>query len=191
MRETALMLLILSLSIPAVRGEVEKAGVTPDSPLYLLDRAAEKLLLLLSPSYATVAELQLQHASERLAEMEEMTAKRRYQYLAPLAESYMQSLSEAKALAASSMMKPKEKERLSKALARVEDEHLRRLNALADIAPPEARQAFERAEEACKAKRAPMRAEARYGARVRTGVERALDALSERAAIALEKRIKG
>lgn len=55
-----------------VEVELEDAGVTPDSPLYGLERAMERLRVAFTAGNAAKAKLKMKYAEERLAEAEEM-----------------------------------------------------------------------------------------------------------------------
>ncbi len=77
----ALVLILLISAIPSVlaednQEEVEavevEAGVTPDSPLWGLERAQERIKLALTFNRAEKAKLRLQNAEERLAEVQVM-----------------------------------------------------------------------------------------------------------------------
>ncbi len=73
------LVIILSLSPVLVNGEASEeeivlpdAGTTPDSPFYGLELAIERIQLALTFGNAAKAEKRLQHAEERLAEVDEM-----------------------------------------------------------------------------------------------------------------------
>ena len=66
------MLLVLSLPLALAEEETEDAGVTPDSPLYGLDRAMDRIALALTFNKAAKAEKGLNIAQERLMEAKEM-----------------------------------------------------------------------------------------------------------------------
>jgi hypothetical protein len=65
---TALCIALMMASITKAEYNLPEAGVTPDSPLYGSDKAAEALQLTLALDPLDKAELHLQFAGERLAE---------------------------------------------------------------------------------------------------------------------------
>ena len=73
---TILMILVLVIGLsPVYAQEAEDestGGVTPDSTLYGLDRAAERLSLLLTIGKAAKAKKGLEHARERVLEARQL-----------------------------------------------------------------------------------------------------------------------
>lgn len=72
-----LLKLSIILSMPFITAHQESIspGITPDSPLYSLDIALEKLQLLLARDNIKKAELSLKFATERIAEVKAMAEK--------------------------------------------------------------------------------------------------------------------
>ncbi len=66
--------LALGVMVPMISAqeELENPGVTPDSPLWGLDRALEQIQLLLTIGSSSKAKIGLEIANERLAEIKEM-----------------------------------------------------------------------------------------------------------------------
>ncbi len=94
-----IFLLIIGLSpIYAQETETEsnEGGVTPDSALYGLDRAAEKLSLLLTINKADKAKKGLEHARERVLEAKQSIKKGKVENLEKLKEEHKKTLEKVK-----------------------------------------------------------------------------------------------
>ncbi len=79
-----------------VEVEVEvEPGITPDSPLYFLDRLFEAIAVSLTFDPAKKAELRLRYAEERLAELEVMKEKNKTEVIKELSIEYAEELEEA------------------------------------------------------------------------------------------------
>ncbi|GEM_PF-2228951 len=79
-----------------VEVEVEvEPGITPDSPLYFLDRLFEALMVSLTFDPAKKAELRLRIAEERLAELQVMKQKNETEKVVELSIEYAEELEEA------------------------------------------------------------------------------------------------
>lgn len=85
MKIIALMMLVLMSSLAFAEGEVcvsvacENAGITPDSTLYGLDTALEKLQLAITTNKQEKAKLELEFAQERVEEVVKMINEKKEQ----------------------------------------------------------------------------------------------------------------
>ena len=71
MRTHIIVLALIMLATPVhAQTESVEAGITPDSPLWALDIAAERFTEMLAMNENTRIALQLKHADERIAEMQ-------------------------------------------------------------------------------------------------------------------------
>lgn len=78
---------------------VEDAGITPDSPLYGLDKAMERLRVAFARGEVRKAELKLKYAEERLSETEQMLDEGNDEAAAESEEAYNEELEETQELA--------------------------------------------------------------------------------------------
>ena len=78
---------------------VEDAGITPDSPLYGLDKAMERLRVAFARGEVNKAELKLKYAEERLSETEQMLDEGNDEAAAESEEAYNEELEETQELA--------------------------------------------------------------------------------------------
>ena len=78
--------------------EVASAGVTPDSPLYGLDKAMERLRLAFARGEVNKAKLKLKYAEERLSETEQMLDEGNEEAAAESEEAYNEGLEETQEL---------------------------------------------------------------------------------------------
>lgn len=73
---------------------IEEAGITPDSPLYGLERAMERISLALTFGKAAKAKKGLAHAQERLMEVQAMMAQKKLDKAATAQEGYEDAMDE-------------------------------------------------------------------------------------------------
>lgn len=91
----ALVLIISLIMISSVFAqELPGAGITPDSWLYGLDKAFERIQLLLTFDRASKAKLHLQFASERLAEANEMVRRGKPEFVQSLMKEHETEINE-------------------------------------------------------------------------------------------------
>ncbi|MDD5239091.1 MAG: DUF5667 domain-containing protein [Candidatus Nanoarchaeia archaeon] len=86
-----------TIEVPAEETIVEglpDAGVTPDSPFYGLERAMERIQLALTFDKADKAKLGLEHANERLAEVQQMVQEKKLDQAAKAQKAHDESLAE-------------------------------------------------------------------------------------------------
>lgn len=94
----AIWLILLLVLLPVAHAQetdTTSAGVTPDSTLYGLDKAFERIGLALAAGKIGKAEKRLDRASERIAELAAMIDKGNSQYTAELLNEYRSELDQA------------------------------------------------------------------------------------------------
>jgi len=72
----------------------EEAGITPDSPLYGIERALERINLALTFGKAAKAKKGLAHASERLMEVQKMIAEKKLKHAEKAQKAYEDAVAE-------------------------------------------------------------------------------------------------
>ena len=95
----AAMLLLFSPVSAQISVEVQ-AGITPDNPLWAVDKVLEKLKLALTFDKAKKVEKRIQFAEERLAEAQEMVAKGKAEHAVKALEEQERLITEAQEEAA-------------------------------------------------------------------------------------------
>jgi putative alpha-1,2-mannosidase len=93
--------LIAATFVPSAiaQTEIPSAGITPDSPLYPVKIAIEHLQLMLTFNNTEKVKLHLQFAGERLAELQQMTEKHKFEYTQELCIRYENHINQCVALA--------------------------------------------------------------------------------------------
>ena len=94
------MLLVFSPAYAQSVGEEIKAGITPDNPLWILDKLEEKLELALTFDKAKKVEKRIEFAEERLAEAQEMVAKNKTEHAVKALEEQERLITKAQEEAA-------------------------------------------------------------------------------------------
>jgi DNA uptake protein ComE-like DNA-binding protein len=135
----------LLLAVPAAAQELPAPGLAPDHPLYGLDRALERLHLILTLDHIKKAELHLQHAEERLAEAWTMAEINRTDLLQRLCESYESDLNRSAEIAAAAERVGRNITALSERITLATSHHLEVLEAVLEKVPEQAKPAIERA----------------------------------------------
>lgn len=77
-------------------GAEQQAGITPDSPIYSLERLIESVQVALTFSTDSKAELLVSIANERLAEAEVMTEKNKQELVKKVMQAYTKTIDDAK-----------------------------------------------------------------------------------------------
>lgn len=88
----------------------DKAGITPDSPIYGLERMIESVQVNLTFSDEGKAELLLSFANERLAEAQIMTEKKNYKLMEKVMKAYIKTVDQANKKAEAATEKDKDLE---------------------------------------------------------------------------------
>ena len=142
------VILLLTAIVVAQEEELPDAGVTPDSALYGLDKAFERIGLALTFDKAKKAEKRLQIASERLAELKSMTDKGKLKYSDELAKEYDNNLKEANVIATTAKLLKEDKSKLTELVALATSKHLSVLDRVKEKVPEQAKEAITKAKEA-------------------------------------------
>lgn len=137
--------MLISLVHSVVAEELPDPGVTPDSWLYGLDRAFERINLALTFDRAAKAEKHLQIASERIAELKAMVDKGKPEFAGRLRKDYETEINEAENDIARARALGKNVTALSEHVANVTSKHITVLQGLLDKVPEQARLAIEHA----------------------------------------------
>jgi hypothetical protein len=138
------LLLIVSASPVFAQEEVE-AGTGPDSPLYGLDRAFERISLALTFDRAKKAEKRLQIASERLAELREMVNKGKPEFVERLTQDHGKQIEESENDITEAKARGKNVTAVSQRVAEATSKHIEVLTALLDKVPEQARAGIQNA----------------------------------------------
>lgn len=89
-------LVVLLLLLPVAKAQVNlDAGILPDSPLYGLDKAFESIQRMLAFTDRAKAELALNHARERVAEIQGISERGKPEYINDLTEEFNVKMNEA------------------------------------------------------------------------------------------------
>lgn len=142
------ILLLTTAIAVAQEEELPDAGTTPDSALYGLDKAFERIGLALTFNKATKAEKRLEIAAERLAELKEMTDKGKPEYSDDLAEEYENNIKEANIIATTAKLLREDKSKLTELIALATSKHLSVLDRVKEKVPEQAKEAIAKAKEA-------------------------------------------
>jgi hypothetical protein len=145
-KKIILILLLLIIPIAAAQEEdPSREGITPDSPFYGLDKAFERITLILTFSPASKAEKKLKIASERLAELRAMIGNGKPEYSINLAREYYENINSANEIAEKSNISKEEKTRLLILIKLKTSTHRLVLEDLEKKVPAEAKEAVRRA----------------------------------------------
>jgi len=88
MKQISLMLVILLFASPLVMAQTieQEAGITPDSPIWKLEVAMEKIMMALTFQQKDKINYGLKIAEERLAEMKVMISKNKPEFIGKIEE---------------------------------------------------------------------------------------------------------
>jgi hypothetical protein len=140
-------LLVLTTPITTAQEvDLPSAGITPDSRLYGLDRALERISLALTFNKAAKAEKRLKIASERLAELKEMTIKGKTEYTDNLADEYIDNIRAANEIAA--VVSKEDRAKFDQLIELKTSNHILVLDQLHENVPDQAKSAIEKARNA-------------------------------------------
>lgn len=141
-------LLLIAPLVVAQEEELPDAGTTPDSALYGLDRAFERMSLAFTFNKEKKAEKHLGYAEERLAELKAMTDKGETEYSDDLAEEYDENIEEANEIAITAELLREDKTKLTELIALATSKHLSVLDRIKDKVPEQAKESIMKAKEA-------------------------------------------
>ena len=142
-----LSLLMLILPIVIAQETTEDAGTTPDSILYGLDKAFERIGLAFTFGQANKAEKRLNHANERIAELKEMIDKGKPEYADDLVKDYNNKINKANEIAAIAKLLREDKSKLSELIALATAKHLLILDDVREKVPDSAKETIVKAKE--------------------------------------------
>ncbi len=138
-------LLLVVNAVPVFAQEETEAGTGPDSALYGLDRAFERISLALTFDRAKKAEKRLQIASERIAELREMVNKGKPEFAGRLTNDHAKGIDEAEEDIEAAKAQGKNVTRVSQIVAEATSKHIDVLTALLDKVPEQARAGIQNA----------------------------------------------
>lgn len=138
-------LLLIVSAAPVFAQEEAEAGTGPDSALYGLDRAFERISLALTVDRAKKAEKRLQIASERLAELMEMVNKGKPEFAGMLANDHAKEIEKAEEDIEAVKAQGRDVTEVSQRVAEATSKHITVLTALLDKVPEQARAGIQNA----------------------------------------------
>lgn len=147
---TIVIALLLAIPTHALAQEETDPGVTPDSILYGLDKAYEKLQLILARDEGSKAKLHLKFAAERIAEAKAMANKGRPEFVDTLARNYQKEIENAEAEIVKGEAKGKNMTQVKEIVAEATLKHMIVLQDVHDKVPDVAKPAIEKAMEVSK-----------------------------------------
>lgn len=136
---TLLTAFVIVLSTVVFAQEEVQAGITPDSIWYGLDRAIERLTLLFTTNPSERARLHLQNVAERLSEIKETIAQRKFEAMQRAEIERQNELNEME------NELPKMPEEVRAHVLEMLQKHITRLNEVKENAPVEAIKGLETA----------------------------------------------
>lgn len=137
-------LLLISL-VAAQQQESVKAGTTPDSVFYGLDKASEAIRLALTFSHVKKAELHLKYSEERLAEAQEMIEKNKVKYLEKLMAQREKHINKTNDEIAKAQTTGKDVTAVAEKVEQATSKHIAVLTALLDKVPESAKEFIQHA----------------------------------------------
>ena len=140
-----IMLILLTTSVFAQEEGMKKSGITPDSPLYGLDRAMESLRLALTFNSEKEANLHLEYAEERLAEIQKMIEENKAQYVTKLELARQKSLNKSNEYMEKAKEKGRDVSELALKVQEATSKHLAILDGLLEKVPEQAREHIQNA----------------------------------------------
>jgi hypothetical protein len=120
-------------------------GITPDSILYGLDKAYERIQLILARDEASKARLHLEFAAERIAETKAMVDKGKPEYIPDLTEDYEVSINKSQEIAEIAQRLGRNVTKINELVALATSAHLEVLEEVYRKVPEQAKPALQRA----------------------------------------------
>ncbi len=148
MMKAILLILLALMLIPAnVAGQEEllDPGTTPDSIFYGLDKAFERIQLVLTRDEVSKARLHLEIANERIAEGKAMVDRGKPEYLPDMAEEYEKNLGKSQEIAEVAKGLGKNTAEVDELVALATSMHIEVLEEILEKVPEQAKGAIERA----------------------------------------------
>lgn len=172
----AILMLGLPISAAQEEAELPDAGTTPDSALYGLDKAFERISLALTFDRAAKAEKRLQIASERIAELKAMTEKGKPEHNEKLMEESEKEMDAAAKDAEEAEAKGKDMSAIKVHVAEMQAKHIVVLQRVMEKAPESAKAALQRVIEKAQTKAAQRQMEMKQKGAKPEGAEEAAEA---------------
>jgi hypothetical protein len=119
-------------------------GVTPDSVLYGLDKAIERIELALARGHANKAEVRLNHAQERLAEVKALVEENKIKDVEDTLDDYQEEMEEASNEVKEAQGIGQNVSALVKEINESIDKHVAILQLVFDKVPEQAKEAIQR-----------------------------------------------
>lgn len=126
--------------------ELPNPGMLPDSPLYFLERAAERMSIFFTFNNKAKAERLLRQSEERLAEIEVLLQREKVEKVKETAEHYQERVDEA--LERAGRARERNEENIDDVFERIAENAARHQEILGDVydrVPEDAKDAIERA----------------------------------------------
>ncbi len=127
-----------------------RAGITPDSPLYFLDKMGEKIGMFFAFRAESKVKKALKYAEERLAEAREIAEKGKTEEVKGTTQNYEEYLSLAQDKIEEIKQKGRSVEDISSQVAGATSKHLAVLEGMLEKVPEEAKSAIEKAKQKSK-----------------------------------------
>ena len=145
-KSLALVVTLLVIgSVVFAQEQLINPGITPDNPLYVLDRAIERLQLILTFDEESKAKLHLMIAEERLSEAKAMVEKGKPEFVEDLAKEYEVELNECNRVASKAQEVGKDVTKVRELVVLATSKHLEVLEEVQGKVPGVAKPAIERA----------------------------------------------
>jgi spore coat protein CotF len=147
MNVKAIVLCALVLTMAPVYAQeagLPDPGVKPDSILYGLDRAIERIELALARGHANKAEVHLNHAQERLAEVKALVEENKIEDVEDTLEDYQEEMEEASNEINEAQGIGQNVSALVKEINESIDKHVAILQLVVDKVPEQAKEAIQR-----------------------------------------------
>lgn len=141
----SILSLMLLISLAAAKDELPKPNILPDHPLYPVKTFFERVRLWLTFDPEAKARFHAYLAEQRLAEMNEMVVRGKYQYIYRLREEYEKELEETENEANKTFGLGKNATALLEHVCNVTYKHILVLERVLSKAPEAAREGLERA----------------------------------------------
>lgn len=148
-------ILMLGLPVAAAQeaeAELSDAGTTPDSALYGLDKAFERISLAMTFDKAAKAEKRLKIASERIAELKAMTEKGKPEFNEKLMEESEKEMDDAVKDVEEAEAKGKDMSAVKAHVTEMQSKHIAVLQRVLEKAPESAKAALQRVIEKAQVK---------------------------------------
>ena len=139
------VVILLLTSISFAQQDLVKAGIKPGNVLYGLDRALERIRLMLTFDDIKEAKLHLRNAEERLSELNELLKRDKTKYTDELVNEYDNELEKAQAKIEEASRKGRSVEEISSLVAEATYKHVEILKLVLEKVPEQAKEHIQHA----------------------------------------------